>query len=163
VSKAKDIAGLAAWVVACNTAGVIGVLTTDTGDSAWYRALAKPDWTPPSWVFGPVWTTLYVLMGVAAWLVWRRHGLRGGFRGASGALGLFVTQLVLNGLWTPIFFGLRWLWVASVEITLLLGLIAATIGVFWRINRLAAALLLPYLAWVAYATALTWRIAWLNA
>lgn len=124
---------------------------------AWYAALAKPAWNPPNWVFGPVWTTLYVLMGTAAWLVWRQ----GGFAAQRTALLLFMAQLVLNALWTPLFFGLHSPGLALAEIIVLLVAVSATIHSFRRVSPLAAALLVPYLAWGCFATALTftlWRM-----
>jgi len=122
----------------------------------WYRALDKPPWTPPGWVFGPAWTLLYLSMGVAAWLVWReRLGSR-----ALLPLALFGAQLVLNGLWSWLFFGLRRPDLALADILALWLAIAATIVAFWGVRPVAGALLLPYLAWVTFATALNadiWR------
>lgn len=114
----------------------------------WYAELSKPSWTPPSWVFGPAWTTLYCMMGVAAWLVWRERGLR------SRELGAWGVQLALNALWTPLFFGLRRPDLAFVEIVLLWLAVAATLTLFLRARRLAGLLLVPYLAWVSFAAAL---------
>ncbi len=125
----------------------------------WYAALAKPSWNPPSWVFGPVWMLLYTLMAVAAWLVWQRG--EGGARRL--ALGLYAVQLALNAAWTPLFFGLHLLGVAFVEILLLWLAIAATIAAFHRVHRLAAWLLVPYLAWVSFAAVLNFTLWRLNA
>lgn len=125
----------------------------------WYASLAKPSWNPPSWVFGPVWTTLYTLMAVAAWLVWQRG--EGGVR--RRALGLYLGQLVLNAAWTPLFFGLHLLGVALVEMLLLWVAIVATIAAFHRVHRLAAWLLVPYLAWVSFAAFLNFTLWRLNA
>lgn len=124
----------------------------------WYQSLAKPAWNPPSWIFGPVWTTLYFLMAVAAWLVWRTAGWSG--RGGT-ALAVFLGQLVLNGMWSWLFFGLYRPGWAFAEILLLWIAILATIVLFWRIRPLAGALLLPYLAWVSFAAVLNgtlWRM-----
>ncbi|MFO1495689.1 MAG: TspO/MBR family protein [Lysobacterales bacterium] len=124
---------------------------------AWFAALAKPSWQPPNWLFGPVWTALYLMMGVAAGLVW----LRGPSTAVRLALTVFAVQLVLNALWTPVFFGARALGAALGVILLLWLAIALTIKHFWPLHRLAAALLLPYLAWVSFATALNaelWRL-----
>lgn len=121
----------------------------------WYRSLDRPSWSPPAWVFGPVWTVLYTLMGVAAWLVWRRGG-----RGRSTAIALFGVQLALNAAWTPIFFGARAIGPALVEIVATWLAIVATVIAFARQRTLAGVLLLPYLAWTSFATALTaaiWR------
>lgn len=125
---------------------------------AWYDGLEKPPWNPPSWVFGPVWTVLYVLMGVAAWLVWDRYRAD-----ARGALALFVTQLVFNAGWSAVFFGLQAPGLAFAWIVVLWLLIAATIGAFWRRRPLAGALLLPYIAWVSFAAVLNYTIWRLNA
>lgn len=123
----------------------------------WYAGLTKPSWTPPSWLFGPVWSVLYALMAVAAWWVWRP----GGFARAPVALGLFLLQLALNGAWSWLFFGQHRVGAAAVEIVVLWLVILATTVAFWRLSRPAGALLLPYLAWVAYAAALNlsiWRL-----
>jgi translocator protein len=123
----------------------------------WYDGLNKPPWNPPSWVFGPVWTALYVLMGISAWLVWDRY------RGeAKGALTLFVVHLVFNAGWSAIFFGLQSPGLAFLEILVLWLLIVATIVVFWRHRPLAGALLLPYIAWVSFAAVLNFTIWRLN-
>jgi benzodiazapine receptor len=146
--------GLIFWIVLSMAAGWVG---SRFMPGEWYAALAKPSWNPPSSVFAPVWSTLYVLMGVAAWLVWRKVG----FTGAPVALGLFVFQLVLNGLWSYLFFGAHRPDLAFVEIVALwLVILATTVG-FWRVTALAGVLLLPYLCWVGFATALNlqlWRL-----
>ena len=119
----------------------------------WYLSIAKPSWNPPAWVFGPVWSTLYVLMGVAAWRVWRgAHAERG------TALSLWWTQLALNALWSPLFFGMRRLDFALLEILVLLAAIVATARAFWRIDRAAGVLLAPYIAWVAFAAFLNFTL-----
>jgi tryptophan-rich sensory protein len=125
---------------------------------SWYDLLRKPDWTPPGEVFGPVWSVLYVLMAVAAWLVWRVRG----FAGAQVALGLYALQLALNGLWSVLFFHLHALTAATVEIVVLWAAILATTLAFRRISATAAVLMLPYLAWVTFASALTFAIWRLN-
>lgn len=147
--------GLIGWLVASLAAGAVGALATAQARD-FYAGLVRPAWAPPGWVFGPVWTVLYILMGVAAWLVWRR----GGWSGATGALSLFVVQLVCNAAWSWIFFAWRRGALALADIVLLLALIVATMLAFARVDRLAAVLLVPYLGWVAFATALThavWR------
>lgn len=126
---------------------------------AWFAALAKPAWQPPNWLFGPVWTTLYLMMGVAAGLVW----LRGPSPAVRAALIAFGVQLALNALWTPVFFGVHALGGALVVIVALWLAIAWTIARFWRVHRVAAALLLPYLAWVSFASVLNAAIWQLNA
>src|SRR5690349_15765918 len=147
--------GLIGWLVACLAAGGIGALATRNARE-FYAGLAKPAWAPPGWLFGPVWTMLYILMGVAAWLVWRK----GGWSGASAALTLFVAQLAANALWSWIFFAWRRGGIAFAEVIVLLVLIVATMTAFARVHRVAAFLLVPYLGWVLFASALTlsvWR------
>jgi benzodiazapine receptor len=126
---------------------------------AWYAGLAKPPLTPPNWVFGPVWTTLYLLMAIAAWTVWNRAGT---LSRAARPAGWFVLQLVLNAGWSALFFGLHAPLFALIEIVVLWGTIAATIAAFARVSRFAAAMLVPYLAWVSLATYLNAGLWWLN-
>lgn len=126
----------------------------------WYAALARPPGTPPNWVFAPVWTVLYVMMGTAAWLVWRRIAWAASLR---RPLRLWGWQLLLNALWTPAFFGLRNLALALAVIVVLLALLLATTRAFARVDRSAALLMLPYMAWVCYAVYLTAGFWWLNA
>ena len=148
---------LFAWVLLCVGGGaLIGLVSS--GDGPWYRALQKPSWTPPPWLFAPVWTTLYLLMGVAAWLVWQR----GGWRTQRRALTLFLVQLGVNFSWSPVFFGAQRIELALVVIACLWFLISATIVSFSRVRAGAAWLLAPYLVWVSYATALNAAIAALN-
>jgi benzodiazapine receptor len=119
-----------------------------------YAALDRPSWAPPAWLFGPAWTLLYTLMAVAAWLVWRAPGRDG----AAGALWLYGVQLAVNALWSWLFFAWQlgfWAFFGAVALWLLVG---ATAAAFWPHRRLAAALLLPYLGWVTFATALTWSV-----
>jgi tryptophan-rich sensory protein len=145
---------LVAWVVLCFSASILGILFSP---GEWYAQMNKPSWNPPSWLFGPVWTTLYLMMGLAAWLVWKK----GGFKSQSRPLTLFLVQLTLNAAWSPLFFGLRNPGVAFVEILMLWCAIVATIIFFWKVNRWAALLLLPYLAWVSFASVLNftlWRM-----
>lgn len=121
----------------------------------WYAALRKPSWNPPNWLFGPVWTFLYVAMAVAAWRAWRSPSL------PRGSMLVFAVQLVLNALWSWIFFGLHLPGLAFAEICVLLLGVAATTRLFARADRIAAILFLPYLAWIAYAAALNfalWRL-----
>jgi tryptophan-rich sensory protein len=120
----------------------------------WYEALAKPTWNPPGWIFGPVWTSLYLMMATAAWLVWKRDGW-------GIPLWLYLAQLALNAAWTPIFFGAHLLGWAFVEISIMWIAILSTILAFQRVHRAAALLLLPYLAWVTFAAFLNftlWRM-----
>lgn len=139
-------------------------LTAAVGSAASIRAaefygqLAQPSWSPPAWVFGPVWTALFLMMAVAAWLVWRAgEGSR-----LKLALGLYGTQLVLNALWSWLFFGWQLGALALVEVVVFWVVIAATTVAFWRIHRGAGLLMLPYLAWVAFATVLNAALVQLN-
>jgi translocator protein len=146
--------GLAVWVVLPLLAGAFGSMFQP---GEWYASLEKPSWNPPSWVFGPVWTTLYILMGVAAWLVWDRY------RGAATlALAVFVVQLIFNALWSYLFFGLQSPALAFAGIVILWVLIVATIVLFWRARTVAGVLLLPYLAWVSFAAVLNFTLWQLN-
>ncbi|GAB2509157.1 TspO/MBR family protein [Lysobacter humi (ex Lee et al. 2017)] len=150
------IAGLAGWIALCYATAAIGALASIDAAS-FYADLRRPPWAPPAAVFGPVWTVLYGLMAVAAWRVWRRAG----FTAARVALGLFVAQLVVNALWSWLFFGWRLGGPALADIVLLDVLVVATIAAFARIDRAAALLLVPYLLWISYATALNaavWRL-----
>ncbi len=147
--------GLAGWIVLALAAGWIG---SRWQPGVWYEALQKPSWSPPNWIFGPVWTALYILMGIAAWLLWRRRG----FGGARGALALFGAQLVLNAAWSWLFFGLRSPGAALIGILILWLAIFATVLAFARHHRLAAMLLFPYLTWVSFATILNFRIWQMN-
>lgn len=140
-------------------AGFIGAIFTMDAIPTWYKGLIRPDLAPPNWVFGPVWTTLYVLMGIALFLVWRR---RGESKGVKVALVSFAVQLVLNVLWSVIFFGLRSPGLALIEITLLWIAIAVNIAMFSRVSKPAAWLLVPYIAWVSFAAYLNSAIWVLN-
>ncbi len=158
-----EVRSIVRLTVACGvslSAGLVGSLVvTGDGFTAWYAMIQKPSFTPPNWVFGPVWTALYVLMGVAAFLVWQR-GL--GARTVRTALAWFLVQLVLNALWSPVFFGVRRIGLALVVIVLLWAAIVITMSRFARVSRPAAVLLAPYLVWVSFATVLNASIWWLN-
>lgn len=146
---------LLSLVLAYATAALGALASADAG--AFYRSLNQPSWAPPAWLFGPVWSLLYTLMAVAAWLVWRRQG----WRAARGALLLYLIHLPVNGAWSWIFFvGQHGAW-ATVTILILLLMVMIMALLFWRQQRLAASLLLPYLAWVAFASMLClslWRM-----
>jgi tryptophan-rich sensory protein len=140
-------------VLTLSVAALSGAATADTVRS-WYPSINKPSWTPPSWLFGPVWTLLYLMMAVAAWLVWRQAGW-------GGALVMFGVQLLLNALWSPLFFGWQQIGWAFVDIVALWLAILATTILFWQVVPAAGILFLPYLAWVSFATALNfalWRL-----
>lgn len=143
---------LVAWSGAQVSPGV-GV-----GSSEWYNSLQKPSWNPPAWVFGPVWSLLYTMMGIAAWLVWKEAG----FQNAKVAMALFFTQLILNGLWSWIFFGMQETGWAFIEIMVLLVAIIVTTITFYKKRSLAGWLMLPYILWVAFATFLNYAIWTLN-
>ncbi|HET9423801.1 MAG TPA: TspO/MBR family protein, partial [Gemmatimonadaceae bacterium] len=151
------VLGLLASLLLCFATAAIGALATRSAPE-FYAALTRPTWAPPASVFGPVWTLLYALMAVAAWLVGKERGLRA----ARLPLGLFAVQLVLNALWSWLFFAWRRGLLAEVEIVVLLALIALTLVAFWRVRPVAGVLLLPYLLWVGYATALTFALVGLN-
>lgn len=155
-SLIRDVTGLIGWLVVVLLAAAIGAIASANAPE-FYGQLARPAWSPPAWLFGPVWTVLYLLMGVAAWLVWREKG----FRGARVALGLFLVQLALNALWSWLFFAWRQGALAFAEIVLLWVLIVATTVAFWRVRPLAGMLLVPYLVWVTFAAVLClaiWRL-----
>lgn len=156
-AKQKQFVGLVAWLIVTFIAAAIGGAASIQAGS-FYTRLTRPDWAPPPWIFGPVWTALYALMGISAWLVWRV----GGFRAARLALTLFLTQLALNALWTWLFFGWQRGALAFVDILVLWALIGATLIAFWRIRPLAGALLVPYLLWVSFASVLCYAIWRLN-
>lgn len=149
--------GLAAWLaVSFITAAIGSIASVQAGP--FYAALVRPDWAPPPDVFGPVWSILYALMGIAAWLVWRV----GGFRAARAALVLFLVQLAVNALWSWLFFAWHLGALAFVDILLLWALVLATLVAFWRIRPWAGALLVPYLLWISFAAALNLSVWQLN-
>ena len=152
-----QIVGLFGWIAITFAASAVGAFASIQA-SAFYAQLSQPAWSPPVWLFGPVWTVLYALMAVAAWLVWRS----GGFRQNRVALAFFFGQLVLNALWSWLFFAWHLGAWAFVDILMLLTLIITTIIFFWRIQPLAGVLLVPYLLWVSFASALNFTFWQLN-
>ena len=152
----KSILGLLGWLGVTFAAAWAG---SRFMPGAWYAALAKPAWNPPNAIFAPVWSVLYGLMAVAAWLVWRRAG----FSGAGAALGLFAVQLILNALWSYLFFGRHQPGLAFGDIVVLWVAILSVVLLFLRVDRVAGALLLPYLAWVGFAAYLNFTLWRLNA
>jgi translocator protein len=159
----RSALALIAFLVIAYAVAALGAITTIREVDGWYAGAAKASWSPPNAAFGPVWTVLYALMSVAAWLVWRE-----GTRAARRALVVYVVQLVLNALWTPVFFGLypaagpvSW-WIALAIIVALDVLVLVTMLRFWAVRRIAAVLLIPYCAWVLYATTLNAAVAILN-
>ncbi len=158
ISTGRQIAGFVVCVLVCFAAAGVGGLVTTPEIPNWYAQLAKPSWTPPDWLFGPVWTLLYLMMAVSAWLVWRT----GGYPPNRGPLRLFAVQLLLNSLWSILFFGCHRPGLAAVEIVVLWSLILATTLVFGRRVPWAGLLLIPYLMWVSFAALLNVTIWWLN-
>lgn len=154
----RALGRLALCVLVPQVVGLTAGLITAGAVGDWYVTLARPSFAPPSWVFAPVWTTMYVLMGVAAFLVWQRGTAA---PSARAALVLFAAQLALNWLWSLVFFGFRAPGFALLEIMALWGLIAWCTVLFFRVRTVAGALMVPYLVWVTFATALNfefWRL-----
>jgi len=158
VSRGRSIAVLILCLAACSAAVAVGSVGTAAGLKEWYRGIAKPSWTPPNAVFGPVWTALYLMMAVAAWRVWAREG----FTKARLPLAVFFVHLAVNAAWTVFFFGMRSPGLALADILVLWVLIVLLIALFWRHSRLASLLLVPYFLWVSFATALNAAIFWMN-
>lgn len=157
--RERPVATAVAVVLACVLLGAAGGLLTAPQIESWYTTVEKPGFTPPNWVFGPVWTLLYALQGVAAWLLWRT-GLDD--RGTRIAIGLFAGQFALNLAWSPVFFGLESPLLGLVVIGPLLVAVLATMAAARRVDPRAALLLAPYAAWVAFATVLNYAIWSLN-
>lgn len=157
--SSRSIPKLIAAVLACNAFGSLGALVTVTGPGSWYAALEKPFFTPPGWVFAPVWITLFTLMGIALFLIWESGT---GRREVRVALAIFCIQFVFNVLWSFLFFGLRSPFLGLADITLLWVLIAATIAAFYRVRKSAAWLLIPYICWVTIAMGLNFGVYILN-
>ena len=151
--------GLIVFLILCYGAAGIGGAVTSPQIDGWYATLAKPSWNPPNWIFGPVWSALYLAMAVAAWLVWRQAGIAS----AKVPLALFGFQLGLNTLWSCLFFGLQNPGLAFAEVLVLWAAIAATMVTFFFRSKAAAALFAPYLAWVTFAALLNLTIWRLNA
>jgi len=158
LARQRDIAGLLVFLVICFGVSVAGGAATASSVGTWYQALQKPPFNPPDWLFAPVWTVLYVMMAVAGWRVWRKHGLRG----ARAAMALFGIQLALNLAWSFVFFGYRLIGAALIEIVVLLVAIVLTTILLWRRDRFAGVLFIPYAGWVAFATALNFALWQLN-
>ena len=151
----RHLFALAGWIVLCFLPAFTAIFVSTDG---WYATLHKPVWNPPAWVFGPVWTSLYLMMGVSAWLVWREDG----WRRFRLALCCFLAQLGLNALWTPLFFGAHRVGLALLEISVLWLIVALTLVQFWRAKKAAGILLIPYLVWLTIAAGLNFSIWRLN-
>jgi translocator protein len=157
IASNRRFLSLVFFLLVCYAAAAAGGVATALGSGQWYQNLQKPSWTPPDWIFSPIWTVLYGTMAVAAWLVWdRRHGQ------AFSALKLFAYQLGLNVLWSILFFGMRSPDAAAANVLVLWLLIGATIVAFHRIHRAAGLLMMPYWLWITYASVLNYRIAEIN-
>ena len=157
LSRQKQILGLTGWLVVSFAAAAVGAVASIQAKS-FYSQLVQPSWAPPPGIFGPVWTALYTLMGIAAWLVWRS----GGFGPNRQALTLFLLQLAFNALWSWLFFNWNLGVMSLADIAILATLIVATLISFRRVNPLAGMLLIPYLLWVSFASALNYSLWQLN-
>ena len=155
----KRVAGIVVSIAVCELAGIVGSVFTMPSIPGWYAGLVKPSFNPPNWIFGPVWTLLYAMMGLAAFLVYEKGFTR---PDVKKALAVFAAQLVLNTLWSIVFFGAHRILGAAVVIVLLGALILATMLLFYKISRAAAYLLVPYILWVGFATVLNASLYVLN-
>lgn len=157
LSTGWQVLGFLFWLALCFATAALGAWASISAP-VFYGQLIQPDWAPPAWLFGPVWTTLYAMMAIAAWLVWRR----GGFAPNAKPLGFFAAQLALNGLWSWLFFAWHLGGLAFADIIALWVLLALTIVAFWRVSVMAGLLLVPYIAWVSFAMALNYSVWQLN-
>ena len=155
-SRAKDSVALGLSLLAVVLTAGLGGLAANSAQE--YGNLQQPSWAPPSWLFGPVWTALYAAMAVAAWLVWRS----GSIAETKGALAAYAVQLVLNAVWTPLFFGLGWRGIALIDIAVLWAVLLTTVVLFFRRSAVAGWLLVPYLAWTTFALCLNFAVWQLN-
>lgn len=153
MTRSRQVWGLVGWVLACYATAAVGALASVEA-STFYASLARPAWAPPAWLFGPVWTALYGMMALAAWLVWRT----GGWARHRAALTCFVVQLLVNALWSWLFFGWKQGAFAFADIVVLWFLVASTIGLFWKIRTVPGALMVPYLLWITFAAALNYAV-----
>jgi len=156
--NSKRLLPLGLFLLLAFAAAAMGALATATSVETWYPTLRKPSWNPPSWVFGPVWTALYILMAVATWRAWTVGDALAARRTAS----LYSAQLTLNALWSILFFGMRRPDIALAEIFVLWAVLIVILVRFWRLDRVAAVLWLPYLGWVSFAAVLNGAIWSLN-
>jgi tryptophan-rich sensory protein len=154
-NKFKEFLKIIICIIICLSIGTIGALFTVTGPDSWYSNLTKPSFNPPNWIFGPVWTTLYILMGISLYLIIKN-------KIDYGEIKIFSIQLLLNLLWSVLFFGLENTLFAAIEIIILLAAIMWTIKIFYKKSKVAAYILIPYALWVSFATILTWMIYLLN-
>ncbi len=159
MSVTRQVVGLVVSIGACAAVAALGSAMTMPSIGTWYATLSKPSWNPPNWIFGPVWSTLYLLMAVAAWMVWRKSGLSA----ALGPLALFALQLALNCAWSGLFFALHKPWLAFADIAVLWLAIVATMIAFARVSLFGSLLLAPYLLWVTFAGILNFTVAKMNS
>ncbi len=155
----KNLPKLIISIVGCELVGVLGSVFTISSIRSWYSTLTKPSFSPPNWIFGPVWTTLYFLMAIAFFLIWRQNWKK---RNVQTAMKYFLAQLSFNFVWSPIFFGLRSPLIALFVIIALWVLIVLTMKKFYPLSKSAFYLLVPYLSWVSFATVLNAAIVVLN-
>jgi benzodiazapine receptor len=155
--KKQSLVKLIISLLACFSAAAIGAYFTFPEIKGWYTQIHKPAWNPPNYLFGPVWTTLYTMMAIALWLVWTKAA-----RTIKLPVTIFIVQLILNAVWSIIFFNLHNISLALIDISLLFLAIIATIIAFWKVNKVAGALLIPYLVWVGIAAFLNYTIFRLN-
>lgn len=153
MTRSRRAWALVGWIVACYAAAGVGALASVEA-STFYASLTLPVWAPPAWLFGPVWTVLYGMMALAAWIVWRS----GGWARRKAVLTVFVIQLLVNALWSWLFFGGKQGGLAFVDIVLLWILVAWTLVAFWKIRVIAGALMVPYLLWITFAAALNYAV-----
>jgi benzodiazapine receptor len=158
-NKRRDIFGLIGFVALCAIISIIGGLITASSVANWFQTLEKPGFSPPDWVFAPVWTILYLMIAVAGWRIWRKLE----YKLNSTELKIYAVQLGLNLGWSFLFFGLNLIGYALIEILILMATIAANAHVFWRVDRYSGLLLLPYLLWVTFASWLNFTLWTLNS
>ena len=145
--KISNLMKLIISILICQIAGGIGAIVTYPSIKGWYESLQKPSFNPPNWIFGPVWTLLYVLMGISLFLIWKNNE-----KDNKSAISIFIVQLILNVVWSCLFFGLHSPFLAFLEITILWFFILFTIYKFWRIDKISSLLLVPYILWVTFAS-----------
>ena len=158
--ESRELLKVVAFIILCQLAGVLGSVFTYASIPTWYASLQKPTFTPPNWLFGPAWLTLYTLMGISLYIVWKK-GLDK--KDVRLSVGLFGAQLALNSLWSFLFFGLKDLRLAFFEIVVLWVFIVASIASFYKVSKKAAMLLVPYILWVSFAALLNYSVWMLNA
>ena len=151
----KDLLELAFWVIVTFS---VAAIASQFEPGEWYMNIAKPSWTPPGWLFGPVWSILYFSMGVSVWLVWRKRHKTA----VSWPLAFYLAQLAINGIWSWLFFGRQWIGLALIDLVALVIMVVITIAMFLRIRETAGFLLLPYLLWISFAAALNLQIYRMN-